>query len=161
VPILLREDVWQKRKKKYTEDREYGKESITEKKSCDLAIGVGFLLLFEDTHLHRTYVLCYNQKQNIRLKGCCTIMRILFFISLVVAAIWSSTPLANSNAFLAVNHYATVDVKAGDTVWGIAALYVTERDDIRDLTRAIQELNGLKNNAQITPGQVLKVPMKS
>ncbi len=86
--------------------------------------------------------------------------RFLFLIALLVA-VWSITPLASSNAFLGVSHYSTVDVKAGDTVWGIAGKYVTNQDDIRDLTQAIKEVNGLRSNAQIFPGQVLKVPMKS
>ena len=86
-------------------------------------------------------------------------IRIVLAVCLVVF-LWSATPLVNSNAYMGVSNYTTFHVKSGDTVWGIAANYVTARDDIRDLTQAITQLNGLNHNARIYPGQVLKVPMK-
>ncbi|WP_378955486.1 LysM peptidoglycan-binding domain-containing protein [Pelosinus sp. sgz500959] len=85
--------------------------------------------------------------------------RILLAVFLIVF-LWSITPLASSNAYLEANCYTTFYVKSGDTVWGVATHYVTARDDIRDLTQAIKQLNGLNNNAHIYPGQVLKVPVK-
>ena len=92
-------------------------------------------------------------------KECLHVIRIVLAVFLVVF-LWSATPLVNSNAYMGVRNYTTFHVKSGDTVWGIAANYVTARDDIRDLTQAITELNGLNHNARIYPGQVLKVPMK-
>jgi len=86
-------------------------------------------------------------------------IRIVLVISLVVA-LWSITPLVNSNAYLDASAYTNIDVKSGDTVWSIAHQYITDKDDIRELAQAIQKLNGLNNNAQIKPGQVLKVPIK-
>lgn len=78
----------------------------------------------------------------------------------LIVALWLITPLASSNPYLDVGTYVNICVKSGDTVWSIAAKYVTDRDDIRDLTQAIKQVNGLNNNIQIFPGQVLKVPMK-
>lgn len=86
-------------------------------------------------------------------------MKTLLGLSLIIA-LWSITTLANSNAYLNAGTYATVSVKSGDTVWGIATKYVTDKDDIRDLSHAIKQLNGLNNNMQIFPGRVLKVPLK-
>lgn len=86
-------------------------------------------------------------------------MKILLILSLIIS-LWSITPLVNSNAYLDAGAYAIVSVKSGDTVWGIAAKYVTDKDDIRNLSHAIKQLNGLNNNMQILPGQVLKVPVK-
>jgi len=85
--------------------------------------------------------------------------KIVLVFSLIIA-LWSITPLASSNPYLTVDTYVNIYVKSGDSVWSIAGNYVTDRDDIRDLTQAIKELNGLNNNTQIFPGQVLKVPMK-
>jgi len=79
---------------------------------------------------------------------------------LLIFALWSITPLANSNAYLASSIYGSISVKSGDTVWGIATKYVTDQEDIRELAQAIKEVNGLNNNVQIFPGQVLKVPLK-
>lgn len=86
-------------------------------------------------------------------------MKILLVISLIIA-LWSITPLASSNPYLDAGTHANIYVKSGDTVWAIAANYVTDRDDIRNLTQAIKQINGLNNNTQIFPGQVLKVPIK-
>lgn len=87
-------------------------------------------------------------------------IRILLVFSLLVA-LWSVAPLASSNGYLDVNRYGTVQVKSGDSVWSIAAKYVTDKDDIRELTQAINQLNGLQKNSQIFPGQVLKIPLRS
>jgi len=55
--------------------------------------------------------------------------------------------------------YVTVHVKAGDTVWQIAARHVLVTEDIRKKVFAIRQANKLNNNADIYPGQVLKVPV--
>lgn len=87
-------------------------------------------------------------------------MRILLVLTLIVA-LWSIAPLASSNPYLDVSTCVNIYVKSGDSVWSIASNYVTDKDDIRDLTQAIKQLNSLNNNTQIFPGQVLKVPSKS
>lgn len=86
-------------------------------------------------------------------------MRILITV-LVLLALWSAASLTNSDAYLKTSTYDIVHVKAGDTLWDIAAHYTTEKDDIRNLTYAIAELNQLNKNAQIYPGQTLKIPIK-
>lgn len=85
--------------------------------------------------------------------------KVMLVLSLMVA-VWSITPLVNSNGYTTVSKYTTIQVKAGDSVWSIATKYVTDRDDIRELTQAMQQVNGLQHNGQIFPGQVLKVPLR-
>ncbi|SMC56386.1 LysM peptidoglycan-binding domain-containing protein [Sporomusa malonica] len=85
-------------------------------------------------------------------------MRTLFILSLVLALL-TITPLASSSAFFGSFSYETVYVKPGDTVWKIAANYITDKDDIREKVFAIRQLNKLNNNAQVYPGQALKVPV--
>lgn len=85
-------------------------------------------------------------------------MRTLFILSLVLALL-TITPLASSSAFFGSASYETVYVKPGDTVWKIAANYITDKDDIREKVFAIRQLNKLNNNAQVYPGQTLKVPV--
>lgn len=84
----------------------------------------------------------------------------MIVLFLLIVALWSITPLANSNAYLASNVYGSISVKSGDTVWGIAAKYVSDQEDVRELAQAIKEVNGLNHNVQIFPGQVLKIPLK-
>ena len=87
-------------------------------------------------------------------------MKILLAIWLLIT-LWSITPLASSNPYLIVGSACdTICVKSGDTVWSIAANYVTDKDDIRDLIQAIKQLNDLNSNTQIFQGQILKVPVK-
>lgn len=87
-------------------------------------------------------------------------IRILLVFSLLIA-LWSVAPLASSNGYMDVSKYGTIQVKAGDSVWSIATKYVTDKEDIRELTQAINQLNGLQKNSQIFPGQVLKIPLRS
>jgi len=87
-------------------------------------------------------------------------MRLLIIITLIMV-LWSVTSLASSNAFLNTNTYQVVYVQAGESVWTIAARYVTDKDDIRNLVMAMREVNHLNNNAQIYPGQELKIPVKN
>ena len=87
-------------------------------------------------------------------------IRILLVFSLLIA-LWSVAPLANSNGYMDVSKYGTIQVKSGDSVWSIATQYVTDKEDIRELTQAINQLNGLQKNSQIFPGQVLKIPLRS
>jgi LysM repeat protein len=76
-----------------------------------------------------------------------------------VLALLTITPLASSSAFFGSSSYEIVYVKPGDTVWKIAANYVTEKDDIREKIFAIRQLNKLNDNAQVYPGQTIKVPV--
>lgn len=81
----------------------------------------------------------------------------IFFLVLAV----SVAPSFSSNAYLAGSAYETTHVKSGDTLWDIASRYSTEKDDIRQLTYAIREINKLNENAQIYPGQTLKIPVRN
>lgn len=61
----------------------------------------------------------------------------------------STSPSAN---------YKMVAVKQGDTLWHIAANHINSGEDVRELIFAIKKVNGLGNNAEIFPGQELKIP---
>lgn len=67
-------------------------------------------------------------------------------------------PLASSNATSNSVTNDTICVRSGDTVWKIAAQISNDRDDIREKVYLIRQLNNLNNNAQVYPGQVLKIP---
>lgn len=89
---------------------------------------------------------------------------VLVVISVIfVLFIWNSFSfvLANGNTYSKPVNYTTIYVKSGDSVWSIAAAYSTPKDDIRDLVSDIIKINGLSKNVQITPGQALKIPLKS
>ena len=56
-------------------------------------------------------------------------------------------------------HYTIVAVKQGDTLWHIASNHVNAGEDVRELIFAIKQVNELGNNAEIFPGQELKIPV--
>ena len=84
------------------------------------------------------------------------LVRFILFLTLVILAI---TPLTVSRAFFDTTTYETVYVKPGDTVWQIAAKYTTPKDDVREVIYEIRKINKLNNNANVYPGQALKVPV--
>ena len=55
--------------------------------------------------------------------------------------------------------YKTVYVNSGDSLWSIASTYTSEREDIRTFVLLVKKINHLNDNAQIYPGQTLKIPI--
>ena len=55
-------------------------------------------------------------------------------------------------------HYATVVVRSGDTLWSIASAHTGSNADVQDTIDRISEVNHL-GTAGLTPGQRLRVPM--
>lgn len=88
-------------------------------------------------------------------------MRKTILVLSLVLVILALTPLAISRAFVEPTTYETIYVKPGDTVWQIAAKYMTDKDDVREVVFEIRRINKLDNNAKVYPGQALKVPVKS
>lgn len=82
---------------------------------------------------------------------------ILVFIVMLIGL---DISLENSTDSYVVDKHFTVQVQSGDTLWGIAAKNVSNKDDIRNLVLVIKKLNGLDNSVQIYPGQQLKIPLK-
>lgn len=68
---------------------------------------------------------------------------------------------AQNNVFLNTKSYVVVYVEPNDTLWNIATKYISDKHDIRDLISAITEINHLKEDPTIYPGQALKIPVKS
>ena len=60
----------------------------------------------------------------------------------------------------APTRYAFCHVAAGDSVWSIAAKMADPKEDVRELVYIIREINQLDKNAQVQPGQVLKIPVR-
>ncbi|CQR73619.1 LysM domain/BON superfamily protein [Sporomusa ovata DSM 2662] len=87
-------------------------------------------------------------------------MRKTILVLSLVLVILAITPFAISRAFVEPTTYETIYVKPGDTVWQIAAKYMTDKDDVREIVFEIRRINKLDNDAKVYPGQALKVPVK-
>jgi LysM domain len=53
-------------------------------------------------------------------------------------------------------HYATVTVQPGDTLWGIASARTSRGDDVQEMVDRITDANDLTGSIQ--PGQHLLIP---
>jgi LysM repeat protein len=81
-------------------------------------------------------------------------------ITLAALSLMVTVPALSSMHLYAAapQHYATVVVRPGDTLWSIASAHTSSSSDVQDTIARITEVNHL-NNAAIEPGQRLRVPM--
>ena len=85
----------------------------------------------------------------------------IFIAALIIIVVFGflSTSFGNADIYMASGSYVNVQVGTGDTVWSIASRYTSNKENVRDMIFAIKRVNKLNSNAQIYPGQILKVPI--
>ena len=90
--------------------------------------------------------------------------KILLLLTVVLmvsfCTIFSNVFANTSNSSLSSVKYKAIQVKTGDSLWSIASKVVSDKEDIRDVILAIKKTNHLNNNAEIFPGQILRIPDK-
>jgi predicted Zn-dependent protease len=81
-------------------------------------------------------------------------------ITLAALSLMVTVPALSSMHLYAATpqHYATVVVRAGDTLWSIASAHTPSSNDVQDTIDRITEVNHLAG-ASIQPGERLRVPM--
>jgi predicted Zn-dependent protease len=81
-------------------------------------------------------------------------------ITLAALSLMVTVPALSSMHLYAAapQHYATVVVHPGDTLWSIASAHTGSSADVQDTIDRITEVNHL-SGASIEPGQRLRVPM--
>lgn len=81
-------------------------------------------------------------------------------ITLTALSLMVTVPALSSMQLHAAapQHYATVIVHRGDTLWSIASTHTPGTNDVQDTIDRITEVNHL-SGASIEPGQRLRVPM--
>ena len=81
-------------------------------------------------------------------------------ITLAALSLMVTVPALSSMQLHAAapQHYATVIVHPGDTLWSIASAHTASTNDVQDTIDRITEVNHLAG-AAIQPGERLRVPM--
>ena len=80
-------------------------------------------------------------------------------ITLAALSLMVTVPALSSMHLYAATpqHYATIVVRPGDTLWSIASAHTGTSADVQDTIDRISEVNHLAG-ASIAPGQRLRVP---
>ena len=80
-------------------------------------------------------------------------------IALATLSLMVALPTLSSMHLYAATpqHFATVIVHRGDTLWSIAAAHTGSGSDVQDTIDQISEVNHLRG-ASLAPGQRLRVP---
>lgn len=81
-------------------------------------------------------------------------------ITLAALSLMVTVPALSSMHLYAAapQHFATVVVHPGDTLWSIASAHTSNDGDVQDTIDRISEVNHL-SSVSIHPGQRLRVPM--
>jgi LysM repeat protein len=80
-------------------------------------------------------------------------------ITLAALSLMVTVPALSSVHLYAASpqHYATVIVHPGDTLWSIASTHTGSNADVQDTIDRISEVNHLSSSS-IAPGQHLRIP---
>jgi nucleoid-associated protein YgaU len=95
-----------------------------------------------------------RQRRRRRLAG---LARLVVFALVLVVAVWAGVRVAHAGADARLYTGVSYQVRAGDTVWGIAAAYYDDTVDVREAVYDIRQANGLQH-AVLHPGDTLRLP---
>ncbi|MCR5175712.1 MAG: LysM peptidoglycan-binding domain-containing protein [Anaerovibrio sp.] len=77
----------------------------------------------------------------------------------IIVGIAVLAPLNLTNAYLRCSEFDTVVIHYGDSVENIASRYTDDKDEVRELTEAIIEINDIKNPTKLKAGKKIQVPV--
>ncbi len=87
------------------------------------------------------------------------LVRLLVFLFLIFVAVWAGVRVANASGDSAVFEGTRYEVRAGDTLWSIAAAHYGDHIDLRKAVYDIQRQNDL-SGALVQPGQNVVLPFE-
>jgi hypothetical protein len=83
--------------------------------------------------------------------------RLVVFLVVLLVAVWAGVRVAHAGVDAAIYTGARYQVRAGDTLWGIAARHYGGQADLRRVVFDIRKANGLQG-ATVQPGETLRLP---
>ena len=87
------------------------------------------------------------------------IQRLFRWMAAALICAAAIAPLRLGNEYLRSGDFDTVRVGRHECVWEIASRYTTNARNVRALTEAIIEVNGLSPDGALRAGQSLRVPV--
>jgi predicted Zn-dependent protease len=80
-------------------------------------------------------------------------------IALAALGVMVALPMLSSVRLYAASpqHYTTVTVRPGDTLWGLAAAHSSPSADVQEIVDRITDVNHLQSGA-LQPGEHLRIP---
>ena len=80
-------------------------------------------------------------------------------IALAALGLMIALPMLSSVRLYAASaqHYTTVTVQPGDTLWGLAAAHAGPTADVQEIVDRISDSNHLRSGA-LQPGEQLRIP---
>jgi nucleoid-associated protein YgaU len=94
-----------------------------------------------------------------RMERLCVVVTVCVLLGMVSVLGWRLTRLGGRTSTVsAAASLATVEVRAGDTLWGLAQRHGDQRVSATDRFAALARANHLSPDAPLTPGQRLVVP---
>lgn len=88
------------------------------------------------------------------------IKRIIVLLLFVFLCVSFVDVFANVHAYSNNEQSITVTVVSGETIWNIASRFNNNKEDIREFAYKIRKINNLNKNADIYPGQTIRVPFR-
>jgi len=85
------------------------------------------------------------------------LVRLIIFLLLIFIAVWAGVRVAHAGDATSVYTGHRIVVRAGDTLWGLAAHEYGAGTDLRQAVWQIQQANGLQGVA-VHPGQRVTLP---
>jgi nucleoid-associated protein YgaU len=85
------------------------------------------------------------------------LVRLITLVLIVAIVVWTGARVAHATSDRALVNDRVYTVRAGDTLWTIAARAYGAHRDLRPVVYAIESHNRL-DTAQITPGEQLRLP---
>jgi len=117
-------------------------------------------ILFNPLTEHMYYDKISLKESEQMFSGVVALKKIIVVLILLLFVTWSGYNAAAASFLGTPLKYHEIYVMDGDTLWQIAARYVTDQEDIRELIWQIRQINHLDKNASIYPGQKLKIPIR-
>lgn len=114
----------------------------------------------DSTYYMKAQIKLANRRKEVRRNIIVIISSILILTLAIVMIASFSSQASDREHQISYKYYKSIQLKAGDTLWSIAKMYVDSEYNINEYIAEVKKINSLKSN-QIKQGSYLIVPYYS